>query len=76
MQKSEIEEGSFRIDDRVTSSLTEDELDDGFRMVLPVMSHRKKNLDRQRRSRREKVSSDNGTSSVCDIYFHLDFHYV
>ena len=55
---------NFKIDDHMTSSLTEDDIDDGFRMVLPVVSHRRKSLEKERRSRRGRSLSDNGTSSV------------
>ncbi|XP_065067788.1 centrosome-associated protein 350-like [Rhopilema esculentum] len=63
LQHSEIEEQSFKIDDNLGSSLTEDELDSGFRMVLPVMSHRRKSLEKEKRSKIDKLLSDNGTSS-------------
>ena len=73
LQHSEIEEQSFKIDDNLGSSLTEDELDSGFRMVLPVMSHRRKSLEKEKRSKIDKLLSDNGTSSVSTVlYLFID----
>ena len=58
------------MDEVFGSSMTEDEIEDGFKMVLPVVSHRRKSIEKTRRKRRDSLTSENGTSSV-SLLFNL-----
>ena len=59
---------SFKMDEVFGSSMTEDEIEDGFKMVLPVVSHRRKSIEKTRRKRRDSLTSENGTSSVSLLF--------